>query len=64
MRLSIIVAVADNGVIGRDNRLPWRLSAGGSKARCSPGESEARAVAESSRTLMASLEKSWPVIPR
>ncbi len=27
MRLSIIVAVADNGVIGRDNSLPWRLSA-------------------------------------
>ena len=27
MRLSIIVAVADNGVIGRDNGLPWRLSA-------------------------------------
>jgi dihydrofolate reductase len=27
MDLSIIVAVADNDVIGRDNRLPWRLSA-------------------------------------
>ncbi len=27
MRVSIIVAVADNGVIGRDNTLPWRLSA-------------------------------------
>jgi len=27
MRLSIIVAVADNGVIGRNNGLPWRLSA-------------------------------------
>lgn len=27
MRLSIIVAVADNGVIGRDGDLPWRLSA-------------------------------------
>jgi len=27
MRLSIIVAIADNGVIGRDNDLPWRLSA-------------------------------------
>jgi dihydrofolate reductase len=27
MRLSIIAAVADNGVIGRDNALPWRLSA-------------------------------------
>lgn len=27
MRVSIIVAVADNGVIGRDNELPWRLSA-------------------------------------
>jgi len=27
MRVSIIVAVADNGVIGRDNDLPWRLSA-------------------------------------
>lgn len=26
MRLSIIVAVATNGVIGRDNDLPWRLS--------------------------------------
>ena len=27
MRISIIVAIADNGVIGRDNELPWRLSA-------------------------------------
>lgn len=27
MRLSIIVAIADNGVIGRDNDLPWHLSA-------------------------------------
>ena len=27
MRISIIVAVAENGVIGRDNELPWRLSA-------------------------------------
>lgn len=27
MRISIIVAVAENGVIGRDNDLPWRLSA-------------------------------------
>lgn len=27
MKLSIIVAVARNGVIGRDNDLPWRLSA-------------------------------------
>ena len=27
MRLSIIVAVAENGVIGRDNDLPWRISA-------------------------------------
>ena len=27
MRLSIIVAVAENGVIGRDNQLPWHLSA-------------------------------------
>jgi dihydrofolate reductase len=27
MKLSIIVAVADNGVIGRNNQLPWRLSA-------------------------------------
>ncbi len=26
MRVSIIVAVADNGVIGRDGGLPWRLS--------------------------------------
>lgn len=25
MRLSIIVAVATNGVIGRDNKLPWHL---------------------------------------
>ncbi|HVT45317.1 MAG TPA: dihydrofolate reductase [Thermoanaerobaculia bacterium] len=25
--ISIIVAVSDNGVIGRDNALPWRLSA-------------------------------------
>lgn len=27
MRVSIIVAIARNGVIGRDNDLPWRLSA-------------------------------------
>lgn len=27
MRISIIAAVADNGVIGRDGRLPWRLPA-------------------------------------
>jgi dihydrofolate reductase len=27
MRISIIVAVAENGVIGRDGHLPWRLSA-------------------------------------
>ncbi len=27
MRVSIIVAVASNGVIGRDGDLPWRLSA-------------------------------------
>ena len=27
MRLSIIVAVAENGVIGKGNRLPWKLSA-------------------------------------
>lgn len=27
MKVSIIVAVAQNGVIGRDNGLPWRLSA-------------------------------------
>ena len=27
MDVSIIVAIADNGVIGRDNDLPWRLSA-------------------------------------
>lgn len=26
MRISIIVAVAENGVIGRDGDLPWRLS--------------------------------------
>jgi dihydrofolate reductase len=26
MRRSIVVAVARNGVIGRDNQLPWRLS--------------------------------------
>ncbi|MFC1757355.1 dihydrofolate reductase [Planctomycetota bacterium] len=26
MRVSIIVAVAENGVIGRDDGLPWRLS--------------------------------------
>jgi dihydrofolate reductase len=26
MKLSIIVAVATNGVIGRDNKLPWHLS--------------------------------------
>jgi dihydrofolate reductase len=25
MRLAIIVAVADNGVIGKDNALPWKL---------------------------------------
>ena len=27
MKLSIIVAMAENGVIGRDNELPWRLPA-------------------------------------
>ncbi len=27
MRRSIVVAVARNGVIGRDNKLPWRLPA-------------------------------------
>ena len=27
MKISIIVAVADNGVIGKANQLPWRLSA-------------------------------------
>src|SRR6185436_11240387 len=27
MRLSIIVAAAENGTIGRDNRLPWHLPA-------------------------------------
>src|SRR4051812_28540737 len=27
MRISIIVAVAENGVIGRGGTLPWRLSA-------------------------------------
>lgn len=27
MRLSVIAAVAENGVIGRDNDLPWRLPA-------------------------------------
>jgi dihydrofolate reductase len=27
MIISIVVAVADNGVIGRDGRLPWRISA-------------------------------------
>lgn len=27
MTLSCIAAVADNGIIGRDNDLPWRLSA-------------------------------------
>src|ERR1700759_3434706 len=27
MRISIIVAVAENGVIGRGGELPWRLSA-------------------------------------
>jgi dihydrofolate reductase len=27
MKLSLIVAIADNGVIGRDQDLPWRLSA-------------------------------------
>lgn len=27
MRLSLIVAMAENGVIGRDGDLPWRLSA-------------------------------------
>ncbi len=27
MRISIIVAVAENGVIGRGGRLPWKLSA-------------------------------------
>ena len=27
MHLSILVAVAENGVIGRGGELPWRLSA-------------------------------------
>ena len=27
MRISIIVAVAENGVIGRGGKLPWHLSA-------------------------------------
>ena len=27
MKIALIVAVAENGVIGRDGRLPWRLSA-------------------------------------
>ncbi|WP_347338071.1 dihydrofolate reductase [Chromatium okenii] len=27
LRLVIVAAVADNGVIGRDNALPWRLPA-------------------------------------
>ena len=27
MRLSLIVAMAENGVIGRDGELPWRISA-------------------------------------
>ena len=27
MRISIIAAISDNGTIGRDNRLPWRLPA-------------------------------------
>ncbi len=26
MIISLVVAVADNGVIGRDGRLPWRIS--------------------------------------
>jgi dihydrofolate reductase len=26
MRISLIVAVAENGIIGRDGQLPWRLS--------------------------------------
>ena len=26
MHLSLFIAIADNGVIGRDNGLPWRLS--------------------------------------
>ena len=26
MRISLVVAVAENGIIGRDGRLPWRLS--------------------------------------
>lgn len=26
MRVSLVVAVAENGVIGKDNELPWRLS--------------------------------------
>ena len=26
MRIALIAAVAENGVIGRDNRLPWRLA--------------------------------------
>ena len=26
MRVSLIAAVADNGVVGRDSKLPWYLS--------------------------------------
>jgi dihydrofolate reductase len=27
MKLSVIVAVAENGIVGRDNALPWHLPA-------------------------------------
>ncbi|MBL4894573.1 MAG: dihydrofolate reductase, partial [Emcibacter sp.] len=26
VKLSLIVAVAENGVIGKDNELPWKIS--------------------------------------
>ena len=43
MRISIIVAVAENGVIGRGGQLPWRLS-----ARLASGSNSSRWVTRSS----------------
>ncbi len=34
MEISLIVAVAENGVIGRNNELPWRLSSDLKRFRC------------------------------
>ena len=33
MEIVLIVAIAENGVIGRDNTIPWRLKADSSASR-------------------------------